>query len=140
MIFLSLIAVLAIVHWTTAASVLQRDGWFIWLLNRLRAIPAVDKVPLLPMILAFAIPLVILILIIWVIVDFLSPNFLFFVYVPVLLYSLGRGDFIGEVKNYIAVASQGDIVAARKLVDELCGRAATDIHAETISDWKTLHT
>lgn len=141
MIFLSLIAVLAIMYWSsTTASILQRDGWFIWLLNRLRSLPAVSSFPLLPMILALALPLLIMVLCIWAIVYFLSANFLFFLYVPVLLYSLGRGDFLADVNKYIDTANRGDSVAASKLVDDLCGRAAIDISSAPTNDWKGLHT
>jgi len=141
MIFLSLIAVLAIMYWSShTASILQRDGWFIWLLNRFRALPAVSSFPLLPMVLVFILPLLTVIVAIWAIVYFLSANFLFFLYVPVLLYSLGRGDFLAEVNNYIATANRGDSVAAAKLVDDLCGHAANDISTSASSDWKSLHT
>lgn len=141
MIFLSLIAVLAIMYWSSStAAILQRDGWFIWLLNRLRSLPAVSSFPLLPMILALALPLLLMILFIWAIVYFLSANFLFFLYVPVLLYSLGRGDFLTDVNNYIDTANRGDSVAASKLIDDLCGRAANDISSAPTSDWKGLHT
>jgi AmpE protein len=119
---------------------LQRDGWFIWLLNRLRSLPAVSSFPLLPMILALALPLLVMVLFIWAIVYFLSANFLFFLYVPVLLYSLGRGDFLADVNNYIDTANRGDSVAASKLIDDLCGRAANDISSAPTSDWKGLHT
>jgi AmpE protein len=141
MIFLSLIAVLAIMYWSSStASILQRDGWFIWLLNRLRSLPAVSSFPLLPMILALALPLLVMVLFIWAIVYFLSANFLFFLYVPVLLYSLGRGDFLADVNSYIDTANRGDSVAASKLVDDLCGRAANDISSTTTNEWKDLHT
>lgn len=141
MIFLSLIAVLAIMYWSSStATILQRDGWFIWLLNRLRSLPAVSSFPLLPMILALALPLLLMILCIWAIVYFLSANFLFFLYVPVLLYSLGRGDFLADVNTYIDIANRGDSVAASKLIDDFCGRAASDIGSASTSDWKGLHT
>lgn len=140
MIFLSLIAVLAIMYWSSnTASLLQRDGWFIWLLNRARALPAVSSFPLLPMILAFVIPLLLIMVCIWAIVHFLSANYLFFLYVPVLLYSLGRGDFLAEVNTYIATANRGDSVAATKWVDDLCGHAANDLNAADANDWKGLH-
>ncbi len=141
MIFLSLVAVLAIMYWSSSsASILQRDGWFIWLLNRLRSLPAVSSFPLLPMILVLALPLMVMILCIWAIVYFLSANFLFFLYVPVLLYSLGRGDFLADVNNYIDTANRGDSVGASKLVDELCGRADNEISSAPTNDWKGLHT
>jgi AmpE protein len=141
MIFLSLIAVLAIMYWSkNTASLVQRDGWFIWLLNRLRALPAASTFPLLPMILVFVLPLLALMVCIWAIVHFLSINFLFFLYVPILIYSFGRGDFLSEVNNYISTANRGDSVAASKLIDDLRGQASDDIAAESVNDWKSLHT
>lgn len=141
MIFLSLIAVLGIIYWSNnTATFLQRDGWFIWLLNRLRALPAASSFPLLPMVFVFVLPLIALVVCILAIVHFLHSNYLFFLYVPVLLYSLGRGDFLAEVNNYIATANRGDSVAASKLVDDLRGRAATDVDIDSANDWKSLHT
>lgn len=141
MIFLSLIAVLAIIYWSrNTATLLQRDGWFIWLLNRFRALPAASSFPLLPMVLVFVLPLLVLMICIWAIVHFLSINFLFFIYVPVLLYSLGRGDFLAELNNYIATANRGDSVAASKLIDDLRGQAADSTAHESANDWKSLHT
>lgn len=141
MIFLSLIAVLGILYWSkNAASVLQRDGWFIWLLNRLRALPAVSSFPLLPMVLSLVLPLLLMMVCIWAIVHFLSANFLFFLYVPVLLYSLGRGDFLADVNNYLAIAARGDSVAASKWIDDFCGHVASDISTTPVGDWKGLHT
>ncbi len=140
MIFLSLIAVLGILYWSNnAASMLQRDGWFIWLLNRLRALPAASSFPLLPMIFAFVLPLLIMMVSIWAIVHFLSENFLFFLYVPVLLYSLGRGNFLAEVGQYVALVNRGDSVAARKWIDDLCGRADCGMVFSAADDWKSLH-
>lgn len=140
MIFLSLIAVLAIIYWSNdSARFLQRDAWFIWLLNRARSLPSVSSFPVLPMILVIVLPLLILMVAIWAVVHFLSANFLFFLYVPVLLYSLGRGDFLAEVKQYIETANRGDSVAAGKLVEGLCGRAANDLNLENVTDWKHLH-
>jgi AmpE protein len=140
MIFFSLLAVLAIVHWWPDAALLQRDGWFVWLLNRCRKLPAAASFPLLPMILVFAIPLGLLIVAILAIVYFLSANFLFFLYVPVLLYSLGRGNFINEVRDYIHLAERGDTVAASRWVEEMGGRALDTASLTRANDWKGLHT
>lgn len=145
MIFLSLIAVLAIVHLTTFTPVIQQDAWFIGLVKRLRSLPAVSSAPLVSMILALAIPLILLVVTILAI-DIWDERahgpspYLFFIYVPVLLYSLGRGDFVTEVKNYIATAARGDTVVASKIVDELGGRVDIKVDDNAINDWKTLHT
>lgn len=140
MIFLSLIAVLGIIYWSqNSATILQRDGWYIWLLNRVRALPAASSFPLLPMIISLVLPTLVIIIAIWAIIYFLSANFLFFLYVPVLLYALGRGDFLAEVKNYIAIVNRGDSVAASKWIDDLCGHVADDMASSVVGDWKSLH-
>ncbi len=151
MIFLSLIAVLAIVHLTAFGSWLHRDAWFVGLLNKLRALPSASSAPLLPMILALAIPLAlvagcIVMISVWDGTEHGPSLFLFFINVPVLLYSLGRGDFAAEVNHYIATATRGDLAMANKIVADLRGRVDldddTDIDTDSgdISDWKTLHT
>lgn len=143
MIFLSLIAVLAIVNFTTFGAFIQRDAWFIGLVKKLRALPAVSSTPLLPMILALAIPLVLLVFCMLVILHYGLSLYLFFIYVPVLLYSLGRGNFVVDVNNYIAAATRGDSVLASKLVDDMCGHVdmgSDSRDVRDVNDWKSLHT
>lgn len=141
MIFLSLVAVLGIIYWSpNSASVLQRDTWFVWILNRVRSLPTATTFPLLPMVVALVLPILAMMMLILLIVNFLSANFLFFLYVPVLLYSLGRGDFLGDVKNYIETVERGDSVAASKWVDDQCGHVENDMVSSAAGDWKNLHT
>ncbi len=139
MIFLSLVLVLAIIYWSSFATVIQRDGWFVWFLNRLRALPTASSFPLLPMIIALILPVLMLMVCIWAIVHFLSPSFLFLLYVPVLLYSLGRGDFLEDVDAYIEIASRGDSVAASKWVDDIHGQVLRSNKNGVIDDWPSLH-
>ena len=96
--------------------------------------------PLLPMVLSLAIPLALLIFCVGAIVYFLSPAFLIFLNIPVLLYSLGRGNFLADVKHYIELANRGDNVAASNWVDEMAGHATGDISVTPANDWKALHT
>ena len=140
MIFLSLIAVLAIVYFTDFGGILQRDAWFIGLVNKLRQLPAVTSISALPLLLALAIPLILLVVCILAVLHYGFSVYLFFVYVPVLLYSLGRGDFVVDVNNYIATATRGDTVAASKLIDDLRGNIDIEGDGENASDWKALHT
>ncbi|MES2672837.1 MAG: regulatory signaling modulator protein AmpE [Pseudomonadota bacterium] len=145
MIFLSLIAVLAIVYLTAYGSILHHDSWFIGFLNKLRALPSASSAPLLPMILALVIPLAVLVVCIlaisiWDERDNGPSAFLIFIYVPVLLYSLGRGNFIADVNNYIATATRGDNVMASKIIADMRGQVAVDENDKDVSDWKTLHT
>jgi AmpE protein len=140
MIFLSLIAVLAIINFTGVAPSIQQDTWFLNLLARLRSLPGASSAPLLPMILAIAIPLALLVFCILVVLYYGLSLFLFFIYVPVFLYSLGRGNFIADVEQYIATATRGDNVAASQLVDDMLGRAEVRSDLDDVTDWKALHT
>jgi AmpE protein len=136
MIFLSLVAVLAIVYWLGSASILQYDGWFKWLINRLQKIPGASAAPALPLILALLIPLVVLVLAFLLVHQLAGKQWLFFLYVPVLLYSLGRGNILMDAQEYIALASRGDSVAAAQLLDRL--RSSDPVAG--VSDWRGLHT
>jgi len=140
MIFLSLIVALAIVQYTTFAAIIQRDTWFIMLINRLRRLPAISSAPLLPMILALTLPLALLVFCMLSVLHYGFPLYLFFIYVPVLLYSLGRGNFVADVNNYIATATRGDTVAAAKLVDDFSGNLEIVHDSRETNSWQSLHT
>ena len=136
MIFLSLVVVLAIVYWLGSASILQYDGWFKWLINRLQKIPGFSVSAVPSLLLSLLIPLVALIFIFLLIYQFAGKHWLFFLYVPVLLYSLGRGNILVDAQEYIALATRGDSVAAAQLLDRL--RSSESV-AE-VNDWRELHT
>lgn len=140
MIFLSLMAVLAIVNFTSFAATIQKDAWFVSWVNQLRALPAVSTAPLLPMILALAIPLVLLVVCMLAVLHYASAPYLFFIYVPVLLYSLGRGDFVVDVNTYIAAAMRGDTVAASKWVADCYATQGLAWEGAEVSNWQALHT
>lgn len=137
MIFLSLIVVLLLVQWWGSGAPLQHDAWFVrwsdFLQSRRFLSPAVHLV------LAIFVPAVLLGLLVWLIVHFLSVSWLFFIYVPVLLYSLGRGNFSAEVKTYLSVSARGDNVLASKLTDELRGGAEPEREPVEVDDWAKLH-
>lgn len=140
MIFLSLVVVLAIVYWLGSASFIHHDGWFKWLINRVQAIPGFAASPIPPLLLALLIPLVALIGAFLLIHHFAGKHWLFFLYVPVLLYSLGRGNILTDAREYIALATRGDSVAAARLIDRLRGNAPADLNSADVSDWRELHT
>lgn len=140
MIFLSLVVVLAIVYWLGSASFIHYDGWFKWLINRLHRIPGFSASPVPPLLLALLIPLVSLIFLFLLIHQFAGKHWLFFLYVPVLLYSLGRGNFLAEVREYIALSIRGDSVAAAQLIDRLRGNTPADQSSAEVSNWREMHT
>jgi len=140
MIFLSLVAVLAIVYWLGSASIIHHDGWFKWLISRLQKVPGFAAVPALPLAAALLIPLTVLVVLFIFISQFMpKPWFgLFLLYSVVLLYSLGRGNLLVDIKEYIALAVRGDSVAAVQLLDRLRGN--TDVTPVTgDADWRLLH-
>ncbi|HSC67532.1 MAG TPA: regulatory signaling modulator protein AmpE [Cellvibrio sp.] len=139
MIFLSLVVVLAIVYWLGSASIIHYDGWFKWLVNRLQSIPGLSAAPALPLALALVIPLSVLVVLFLLVYQMAGIQWLFFLYVPVLLYSLGRGNFLGDAQEYIALATRGDTVAAAQLLERLRARDI-DIDEDDVDDWRSLHT
>jgi AmpE protein len=134
MIFLSLIVVLGIFYWLGSASVIQYDGWYKWLVTHLQQIPGLSRLPVLPLIVALVIPLIVLLFVFFV-VNAIGKQWLLFVYVPVLLYSLGRGNFLAEVREYISLSTNGDLAAATQFLDKLRVRAAK----KSIDTWQSLH-
>ncbi len=140
MIFLSLVVVLAIVYWLGSASFIHQDGWFKWLINRLQKIPGFSSSAVPPLLLALLIPLVALVFIFLLINEFAGKHWLFFLYVPVLLYSLGRGNILVDAREYIALAARGEGVAAAQLIDRLRGNTPADSNSADVSDWRELHT
>lgn len=141
MIFLSLVTVLAIVFWLGNANFLHMDGWFKWLVKRFQSISLLSAVPALPLILALAIPLLLLVVLFIAVSQFLPSPWLglFIVYVVVLLYSLGRGNMVDDIKNYIALSVKGDSVAAALLLDKLRGNSNIPAVSGEDADWRSLH-
>lgn len=141
MIFLSLVAVLAIVYWLGSARALHVDGWFRWLTNRLQTAPGMGAVAGVPLALSLLIPLAVLVLVFVVISAAFAQSWvgLFILYSVVLLYSLGRGNIVADVQEYIALATRGDSVAAAQLLDRLRGNSAVEPVVGDASDWRALH-
>lgn len=141
MIFLSLVVVLAIIYWLGSARFLHHDGWFRWLMKRMQELPGTATVAGVPLALSLIIPLSVLVLVFIVVSETLAkPWFgLFILYSVVLLYSLGRGNIIADVKEYIALATRGDSFAAAQLLDRLRGNSAVAPAADEVADWRSLH-
>lgn len=143
MIFLSLVIVFAILYWLGSANAIQHDGWFKLLVGRLQKIPGIASIPALSLALSLLIPLAVLLALFALIYQISGRHGLVFLYVPVLLYSLGRGNFIAEVKSYIDLVNKGDNEAASIWLESMRGKKAvgkdTDADIE-VGDWRSLHT
>lgn len=137
--FLSLIVVLAVVYWLGSARFIQCDGWFDWLVKRLQSVPALTSRPVWLLVLALLLPMLLLIVVIYTITHVASSAWLFFINVPVLLYSLGRGNFVSDVREYIALCLRGDNVAAIQSIEKLRGNLELDSTID-VNSWMGLHT
>ena len=124
MIFLSLVVVLAIVYWLGSAKFIQFDGWFRLLVSRLQKVPGLKAAPWLVLAIALLIPLVVLVVIFALVYHNFGKAYLFFLYVPVLLYSLGRGDLTEEIGTYIEFVNKRDAQGAQQWVERMGARAA----------------
>lgn len=140
MTFLSLIIALGIVYWLGSARFIQWDGWYRSLINRLQQIPGIASNPVASIVLSLLIPCVALALIIVFVVQVFNSGWLILINVPILLYCIGRSDFVGQVQAYIDVVQRGDTVAASRWVDEMRGNADHDAESADVSDWRGLHT
>lgn len=115
MAFLSLIVVLLLVQWWGSGGPLQKDGWFYaW-----NDVSSVRLSGLWLAVVVVLIPCMLLAAIVSFITIKVNNSWLFFINIPVLLYSLGRGHFINDLKDYLAAANAGESVKAAHLLDTL---------------------
>jgi AmpE protein len=140
MTFLSLILALGIVYWLGSARFIHYDGWYQLLIQRVNRLPGIASNPVASLALSLFIPCFILALIVVFVVNALSPHWLILVNLPVLLYCIGRSDFVAQVQAYIDIVQRGDTVAASRWVDEMRGNVDHDPESAEISDWRGLHT
>lgn len=135
MIFLSILLVLALVQWWGSGAPLQKDGVFYrylgWL-DQQRFSPR----PKAHLLMAVLLPaLVLWVLYAWI-VSQVSAILGFLIAVPVLLYSLGRGDFSAQVRAYLDASERGDSVSAAQHLADLQGVTVEDGDPQ---DWPELH-
>jgi len=88
------------------------------------------------LLLAVVAPALLLWLLTWALAEGLSQGWLIFIAVPVLLYSLGRGDFSAEVQAYVEASEREDSVSAARHLAVLQGNAVEDADPE---DWASMH-
>lgn len=135
MTFLSVFLVLVLVQWWGSGAPVQKDGWFDRYLHWLEHRPS-RAWPKVQLLLAVVLPALALWVLTWLVAHGLSAGWVIFIAVPVLLYSLGRGDFSGELEAYLEASERQDSVSAARHLSELQGRALNDADPE---DWASLH-
>lgn len=136
--FLSIIAALALVQWWGSGAPLQRDQWFYNWIERSKTWEFLKAHPAGQLLVAVLGPCLALWLLIWALACWWGTGWVFFVAVPVLLYSLGRGEFTSQVKAYLLASKRGDSVAASRVVDELIGNLPSGDQVSA-DDWETLN-
>jgi AmpE protein len=140
MIFLStLVATGLMFGWHMGAGI-QQDKWYLTWLRFLQAHRRATQFPVILLLLAIGLPALVLVFVIFLVAYFFSSMWLFLIYVPVLMYSLGRGKLRDEVNDYLSTSARGDNVVASRWVDQLRGAAASDDLAAEVDDWQKLHT
>lgn len=133
MTFLSIILVLAFVQWRGSGAPLQRDGWF----DRYLAwLPVSTERPRWRLLAATLVPAVVLWGLTWGLVEHFSVLWALLLAVPVLLYSLGRGDFTAQVGAYIEASEREDSVGAARQLAILQGAQGESADPE---DWPEMH-
>lgn len=140
MIFLGGLVVLALAFGLGMGRALQRDEWFLHWVGLLRSWQWVADNELFSLVLSVVLPALALSGLMFSIAYFFSGNWLFFIYVPILFYSLGRGDLRADVAHYLALTQRGDNVAASHWVDEMGGDTELEHHGVDVDDWQKLHT
>lgn len=140
MIFLSSLVALGLVLWWGVGARLQQDQWFWRWLGVFQAQQLAIRFPSVALFLAVIFPGILLALLVFAVVYFFSGMWLFLIYVPVLMYSLGRGKLREEVNDYLSVSARGDNVTASRWVDQLRGNAANADLSTDVDDWQKLHT
>lgn len=136
--FLSIIAALALVQWWGSGAPLQRDQWFYSWIERVQTWELLKTHSAGRLLVAILGPCLALWLVIWGLACWWGTGWVFFVAVPVLLYSLGRGEFTAQVKAYLLASKRGDSVAASQAVAQLQGDLPSADQASA-DDWETLN-
>ncbi|GAA4103210.1 regulatory signaling modulator protein AmpE [Zhongshania borealis] len=117
--FAILIAWAAVQFWGSGG-VVQRDEWF----EHLQALALKIPVKSLRLLVVFALPVISVFAVLWLISPLLFGLPLFILSVAILLYSLGRGDFQIHLKLYLNSWQRGDLEGAyqhgRSFNPELC--------------------
>lgn len=138
MTFISLVIVLLLVQWWGSGKPLHRDEWFFkWWQLLPHAHKYAAHTPWLCAV-AVALPVMLLAAAIVLISVYWSAGWLIVLNIPVLLYSLGRGDFSSALHSYTEAAHSGDSVKAASVLDDM--NLDPDLRGSRNSeDWATLN-
>ena len=136
MLFLSLIIALALVQFWGSGAPLHRDQWFYRLVRRLQSWPLLANAAGGVLFVALFLPLLALALILGV-ADRVAAVVELGVFVAVLLFSFGRGNFSASLNDYLIAWSHRDSARACQVLIEL---SDSERALEPIDRWEELHT
>ncbi|TQV79474.1 transcriptional regulator [Exilibacterium tricleocarpae] len=134
MLLLTILIVLGLVQLWGSGAPLHRDQWFRRWVGWLKKQPWLAATPPLVLILALAGPLLALVVAIDIVTAF-GAWLEVLIAVPVLLYSLGRGDFSASLQGYLSAWSDRDWPAAVASARQL----GATLEDTTHEDWPSLH-
>ncbi len=135
MTFLSIVIVLLFLQVWGSGEPLQRDNWFWRWVETLKASDGVKQIPVGVTLFAVAGPVVLVLVIAALCHDLWYGTLLLLINVPVLLFSLGRGDFSQRVAAYLNAWRRGDLEAAYLEADYFRG----ECHPSEAKSWQQLH-
>lgn len=139
MLLLTILMVLGLVQLWGSGAPLHRDDWFRAWVALLRRQAWLAAVPPLVLVVALAGPLLLVLLAIDLLAA-LGPWMELVIAVPVLLYSLGRGEFSGLMQSYLAAWSADQwetaVDVARRLEIDGAGAGAPPVAPR---NWPDLH-
>jgi AmpE protein len=127
--FIVIVVVFGLVQYWGSTQVFQRDGSYLEWIETTRAWFPSDAAQLLAQVL---LPVVLL----WCalgVIESISGLLLFLVSIPLLMFSLGRGDFQEWLKGYSEASHRNDNEVATEYASRL------GVNAEDISGWPDLH-
>ncbi|MBR9909039.1 MAG: regulatory signaling modulator protein AmpE [Gammaproteobacteria bacterium] len=129
MTFLAVVVVFLIVQLVDSVEALHADGWYRdWSARTRRWFDSARLILLAQLLLP--------VLGLWLLLDLVdgvSLLLLFLLTVPLLIYSLGRGDFLPWVKGYLTAVQRND----NEMAADYAERLGADIRS--VDDWRQLH-
>lgn len=132
--FVSLLVVLALVQWWGSGGPLQRDAWYLGLIQRVHHLVSG---PVVRLFLLVGVPVFLLLALCLALVYGLSSKWIIVINVPILLFSLGRGRLDLLVQNYRTAWLDQANQDACEAVNAL--RLDGELSCQTDGQWQGVH-
>ena len=129
--FISILIVLGLLQLWGSGGPLQHDDWFEWLSDKVRGLIASPEFSLIAMV---GIPCLLLLGLQILVYSLLFGLLSLVLFVSVLLFSLGRGDFSEGIQRYLSAWNHGNFESALKQAENIEG-----FEADSVTDHIGLH-